>query len=45
MIMIVISEILVHSIEVAPHNFLVAILNEPPAKLLVFFGGHRMSPF
>jgi len=35
----------VHSIEVAPHNFLVAILNELAAKLLVSSADMGCRPF
>src|SRR5829696_8336612 len=40
MIMVVISEVLMHNIEVAPHSFLVSPLKKPPDKRLVFFHGH-----
>jgi hypothetical protein len=39
MIMVVISELLMRNIEVAPHNFLESALNKPPDKRLVFFRG------
>ena len=40
MIMVEISEVLMHNIEVAPHSFLVSPLKKPPDKRLVIFHGH-----
>ena len=45
MIMVVISEVLVHNLEVAPHCFLESALKIPPNKCLVFFHGHRTRSF
>ena len=39
MIMEVISEVLMHNIEVAPHGFLVSALPIPSDKRFVFFHG------
>ena len=41
MIMVVISEVLMHNIEVAPHNFLASALQIPPDKRLVNYDALR----
>ena len=45
MVVVVISEILMHDIEIAPHSFLASVLNPAPDKCLVFFLGHGTSSF
>jgi len=45
MVVVVISEILMHDIEIAPHGFLASVLHPAPDKRLVFFLGHGTSSF
>src|SRR5918996_5920259 len=45
MVVVAISEILMHDIEIAPHSFLASVLNPAPDKRLVFFLGHGTPSF
>jgi hypothetical protein len=43
MVVVVISEILMHNIEVASHRFLISVLKKPPDKRFVFLHRHWTS--